>query len=1095
LNPTPRQLRRASGHAAAKILELVAAPGRPYPAPTTAVGGERLRRALAAIAAGERGELLLWPGERNLDEASQAELSRRLHRIIELQRAVAAAELDVQGVMKLICERTQELTGAHAAAVLLLEGDRLRYGAATGYLAEHVGGTISLRSLSGWAFLNNMSASTNDADRDARVHQRAAKRFAMRSMIVVPLRHGDKPIGLLQVSSRDADAFGDDDVHTLDLVSVVLSAAMSHAAEFEAKRAEVEALAQFEAIYRDSPIGVGLLSLDGRFVDTNQAMLDILGFTLEDATSQYVSDFTHPDDVHEAVSNFRDVVRGIRESARFDHRVFHKDGHVVWTQNALSAVRDADGTITFVIAMSQDVTQRKQAELALQANTERLARIVETQRDIAAAGLELDGVMRLMAERSQAITGAEGAMVNLIEGDELVTRAASGISARVVGLRRPLAETLTTHAIAAGRALLVEGADDPRVYRPLAEALGAGSHVCVPLFQGERAVGSLTVTSRSDEHRLTEGDRQTMELLAVVLSSAVSRAAEFEAKRQQVEALARFETTYQGAPIGITMIDLRGRPIESNPALQEILGYSGDELARLQVGDVMHPANRAAAEGLFREVAAGDRDSYRVEERLVRNDGETVWANMSVSLVRDPDGRPSFVVGMLEDITKRKLAEEAFLRQAELNEHQARHDALTGLANRVFFRDRIEQAIRAAERDGHSVAVLMMDLDRFKEVNDSLGHHAGDTLLKELGARLQGVLRASDSVARLGGDEFGLLLPEPTGADDIVRVIERIRDALERPIVVQGLPLAVEASIGVSLYPKHGRDVDTLLQRADVAMYIAKEENSAYAFYDEAVDHYDPTRLTLVGELRRAIEERELVLYYQPKMALATGEVRAVEALLRWHHPQRGLVMPDDFVPVAQQTGLIKPLTLYVLARALEQCRAWQEDGTPLSIAINLSTRNLLDVEFPDEVELLLDRWDVDPALVEFEITESTMLADPARTRGILERLAGMGIRLSIDDFGTGYSSLAYLKRLPVNEIKIDGSFVVGMATNEDDATIVRSTIDLGRNLGLDVVAEGVEDAETLGRLKRLGCTSAQGFFISPALAGEELHDWLRSRR
>jgi diguanylate cyclase (GGDEF)-like protein/PAS domain S-box-containing protein len=597
------------------------------------------------------------------------------------------------------------------------------------------------------------------------------------------------------------------------------------------------------------------------------------------------------------------------------------------------------------------------------------------------------------------------------------------------------------------------------------------------------------------ERGLNEDDRQTMELLTVVLSSALSRASEFEAKRQQVEALARFETTYQGAPIGITMIDLRGRPIESNPALQEILGYSGDELARLQVGDVMHPANRAAAEGLFREVAAGDRDSYRVEERLVRKDGETVWANMSVSLVRDPDGRPSFVVGMLEDITKRKLAEEAFLRQAELNEHQARHDALTGLANRVFFRDRIEQAIRAAERDGHSVAVLMMDLDRFKEVNDSLGHHAGDTLLKELGARLQGVLRASDSVARLGGDEFGLLLPEPTGADDIVRVIERIRDALERPIVVQGLPLAVEASIGVSLYPKHGRDVDTLLQRADVAMYIAKEENSAYAFYDEAVDHYDPTRLTLVGELRRAIEERELVLYYQPKMAVATGEVRAVEALLRWHHPQRGLVMPDDFVPVAQQTGLIKPLTLYVLARALEQCRAWQEDGTPLSIAINLSTRNLLDVEFPDEVELLLDRWDVDPALVEFEITESTMLADPARTRGILERLAGMGIRLSIDDFGTGYSSLAYLKRLPVNEIKIDGSFVVGMATNEDDATIVRSTIDLGRNLGLDVVAEGVEDAETLGRLKRLGCTSAQGFFISPALAGEELHDWLRSRR
>ena len=1093
MKQTPSHL-RASGHAAAQLLGVLGALG-PL---ALAVGQRRGRSRLSALlraAAGERGEVLLWPGGSNLDEAGHAELSRRLQRIIELQRAVAAADLDLHGVMTLIAERTQELTGADAAAVLLRDGDRLRYGAATGYLTEVVGGTLSLRSLSGWAFLNNVSAIASDVEHDDRVNQPAARRFGLRSMIVVPLRHGDKPVGLLQVSSRECDAFGDDDVHTLDLLSVVLSAAMSHASEFEAKRAEVEALARFEAIYRHSPIGVGLLALDGKFVDTNQAMLDILGFRPEDATGQYVSDFTHPDDVHHAVSNFRDVVRGIRESVRFDHRVFHKDGHVVWTQNALSPVRDADGTIRFVIAMSQDVTQRKLAELALQENTERLARVVETQRDIASAGLELDGVMRLMAERSQAITGAQGAMVNLIEGDVLVTRAASGISARAVGMRRELAETLTSRAIAAGHALLLADDVDPRVFGPAASSGRSSSHVCVPLLQGDRAVGSLTVTSVSDEQRLTEGDRQTMELLAVVLSSAVSRAAEFEAKRQQVEALARFETTYQGAPIGIAMIDLRGRPLESNPALQEILGYSAEELAKMHVVDAMHPDDQTAVGRLFRELVAGDRDAYRVEERFVRKDGETVWANVSASLVRDPDGEPSFVVGMIEDISKRKSAEEALLSQAELNEHQARHDSLTGLANRVFFRDRIERAIHAAERDGHTVAVLMMDLDRFKEVNDSLGHHAGDTLLKELGARLQGVLRASDSVARLGGDEFGLLLPKPNGADDIVRAIERIREALERPIVVQGLPLAVEASIGVSLYPEDGGDVDTLLQRADVAMYIAKEENSAYAFYDEAVDHYDPTRLTLVGELRRAIEQRELVLFYQPKMSLETGAVTSVEALLRWHHPSRGLVMPDDFVPVAQQTGLIKPLTLYVLARALEQCRAWQQGGLRLAVAINLSTRNLLDVEFPDEVELLLDRWEVDPSLVEFEITESTMLADPARTRGILERLAGTGIRLSIDDFGTGYSSLAYLKRLPVNEIKIDGSFVVGMSGNDDDATIVRSTIDLGRNLGLDVVAEGVEDAETLERLRALGCTAAQGFHISPALSADELEAWLAARR
>ena len=294
----------------------------------------------------------------------------------------------------------------------------------------------------------------------------------------------------------------------------------------------------------------------------------------------------------------------------------------------------------------------------------------------------------------------------------------------------------------------------------------------------------------------------------------------------------------------------------------------------------------------------------------------------------------------------------------------------------------------------------------------------------------------------------------------MIPVLEKIREALEQPVVLDNLPLAIEASIGVSLYPDDGDDVDTLLQHADVAMYTAKEGNMAYAFYDEASDHYDPARLTIVGELRRAIEEQELVLYYQPKAVLASGEVSSVEALLRWNHPTRGLVLPDDFIPLAQQTGLIKPLTMYVVSEALKQSCAWQREGIRLSVAVNLSMRNLLDLEFPGQVGHLLEEWNVDPSLLEFEITESTMLADPIRTKLILEKLSAMGIRLAIDDFGTGYSSLAYLKRLPVDEIKIDRSFVMHMSDDEDNATIVRSTIDLGRNLGLQVVAEGVETEE-----------------------------------
>jgi diguanylate cyclase (GGDEF)-like protein/PAS domain S-box-containing protein len=1057
------------------------------------------RRALGPMSKAlksERGELLLWPGSRDLDEAQQLELSRRLQRIIETQRALASADLDVGAVMELICERTRELTGADSAAVLLREGGKFRYGAACGKLSRQVGEVLTLKSLSGWAFLNNASALCNDCDNDPRIHGPAARANGIRSMIVVPLRHGDRPVGLLQVSSTEAQAFGEDDVRTLDLLSVVLSGAMTHASAYEAKRAEVEALARFEAIYRNSPIGVGLLALEGRFIEANQAMLDLTGLTQEEVRTRYVSDYTHPDDVHEMATQFARVARGKASYERIEIRVFNKGGDVVWTDTALAPVTDADGNVQFLIAMTQDITQRKQAELALQENTSRLERIVETQRDIALAGLELDSVMRLMAERAQALTNADGAKVNLIENGNLVTRAGSGIGARVVGRSRPLEETLTHHALEAGHALLVEEiATDPRLYQARVDGASSGSHICVPLFRGGNAYGSLTVTRTLPERPLSEQDRQTLELLGVVLSAAISRSSEFEAKRQQVEALARFETTYQGAPIGIVMINLVGRPIESNPAFQEILGYTGEELAGMHVAELTHRDDRELVGNFFDELLAGERDSYRLEYRLLRRDRGIVWANVSASLVRDSDGKPRFAVGMVEDITKRKAAEEAFLRQAELNEYQARHDALTGLANRVFFRDRIETAIRHAEREGGKVAVLMMDLDRFKEVNDSLGHHAGDTLLKELGARLQEAIRASDSVARLGGDEFGLLLPQPDGLDDIVRVIDRIRSELERPIVVQELPLAVEASIGVALYPDHGTDVDSLLQRADVAMYIAKEDNSAYAIYDAAADHYDPTRLTLVGELRRAIEERELVLFYQPKALLETDEIHSVEALIRWHHPQRGLVMPDDFIPVAQQTGLIKPLTLYVVARALEQLRAWEEDGLSLSCAVNLSTRNLLDVEFPDQVRALLDRWEVDASRLEFEITESTMLADPLRTRFVLERLSEMGIRLAIDDFGTGYSSLAYLKRLPVNEIKIDSSFVLNMCASEDDATIVRSTIDLGRNLGLDVVAEGVETAETWERLKELGCTSAQGYLLSAARPAAELSEWLRARR
>jgi diguanylate cyclase (GGDEF)-like protein len=427
-------------------------------------------------------------------------------------------------------------------------------------------------------------------------------------------------------------------------------------------------------------------------------------------------------------------------------------------------------------------------------------------------------------------------------------------------------------------------------------------------------------------------------------------------------------------------------------------------------------------------------------------------------------------------------------RQAEENRHQALHDTLTGLPNRTLFHDRVDQALLTARRDGLRLAVMIMDVDRFKEINETLGHQNGDRLLRLIALRLKGSLRASDTIARLGGDEFGLLLPkmeQPGAAAQVARkVIKALKD---QPLVVGGLTLDVGASIGISMYPEHAEDVDVLLQRADVAMYAAKESLAGYETYREEHNRYSPSRLALAGELRRAIEDRTLILHYQPKAEIGSGQIRGVEALVRWPHPTRGLLTAEAFVPLAENTGLIKGLTLLVLDTGLRQVRAWRRSGLEISVAVNISAANLHDPRFPREVKQLLRKWKVDPSWLELEITESSIMKDSVRGLEVLAELSEMGVGLSIDDFGTGYSSLAYLKQLPVQEIKIDKSFVLGLAADPSAAMIVRSVIDLGRNLGLSVVAEGVETEAIWHQLGDLGADLAQGFYLARPAPSEEI--------
>ncbi|MDQ3756320.1 MAG: EAL domain-containing protein [Actinomycetota bacterium] len=419
------------------------------------------------------------------------------------------------------------------------------------------------------------------------------------------------------------------------------------------------------------------------------------------------------------------------------------------------------------------------------------------------------------------------------------------------------------------------------------------------------------------------------------------------------------------------------------------------------------------------------------------------------------------------------------------------HDSLTGLANRTTF----QTALGEIDSIEGTSAVMLMDLDRFKEVNDTLGHESGDILLREISHRLVELVGERGTIARLGGDEFAVLLPAVEGASEAAATAEELLTALEQPFPVGDLNLEVSASIGVVLSPDHGTDAATLLQRADVAMYAAKEARSGVELYNPDHDEYSPRRLVLANELRHAIDREQLTVHYQPKADLRTGEVIGVEALLRWHHPDYGFVPPDEFIPLAEHTGSIRALTRWVLAAAISQCGTWHRKGLELEVAVNLSVRSLLDMGLPEEVENLLRGAGLDPRSLTLEITESTIMADPVRSLGVLHDLSDLGTMLSIDDFGTGYSSLSYLKRMPVGEVKVDRSFVMNMASDENDFIIVRSTIDLARNLGLRVVAEGVEDRATWEQLAMLGCDAAQGYYLGRPMPVVQLDRWLEGHR
>ncbi len=435
-------------------------------------------------------------------------------------------------------------------------------------------------------------------------------------------------------------------------------------------------------------------------------------------------------------------------------------------------------------------------------------------------------------------------------------------------------------------------------------------------------------------------------------------------------------------------------------------------------------------------------------------------------------------------------------RSADLaiqRERQALHDSLTGLPNRQFLHEVATRSLEEAARTDSQTAVLLIDLDHFKEINDTLGHHVGDQLLQAVGERLREAVRDGDVVARLGGDEFAVLACDLAGVHAAENLAHRLIDAFAESFTLQGVRLDVRASIGIALAPVHGTDPVSLLQRADVALYAAKTHRGCFAFYEPEKDSHSVEKLALLGELREGIAQGQLVVHYQPKCDATSGALVGLEALVRWDHPARGLIYPDHFIPIAENTGLIGALTLEVLGQSLRTARELRDQGCPLGVAVNLSVRVLTDLELPLKVAGLLGRWGVPPEALTLEVTETSIMVDPTRTMVVLGLLRDIGVSLSIDDFGTGYSSLSYLRRLEANELKIDKSFVFAMTSNSDDAVIVRSTIELGHNLGLRLVAEGVEDAATWHMLRALGCDVIQGYHLARPMPEEALQAWIET--
>lgn len=734
-----------------------------------------------------------------------------------------------------------------------------------------------------------------------------------------------------------------------------------------------------------------------------------------------------------------------------EYRVLHRDGRVLWVRNSSTIVEDEASGSRYWQGFMVDITERKEAEEALRKSEEKYRSVVDNAREV----IFQTDAQGLWTFLNPAWTEITGFPVEESIGTNFLDYVHPDDRQRNLDMFRPLLEHKKDYCRYEVRCLTRDG--DFRWIEVRARSTLSDD--------GATIIGaSGTLNDVTERKRAEEELREQQNFLRQVLDTN---------------------------PSLIFVKDSKGRFTLVNKAMADVYGTTVEELIGRY--DAAFSSNQEAVEARIR----ADREvmdtlqSKLVPEEAVTDlrTGEARYFQVIKVPIVSPDGVSRRVLGVATNITERKQIEERL-------KHQALHDPLTGLPNRVLFADRLKHALARIERQESRIAVLFVDLDNFKVVNDSLGHEAGDLLLTRLGQRLAAHLRAEDTLVRFGGDEFAVLLEDVAEGSRAALVAERITEELRAPFILGDREIVLSASIGVVLYTAGLEDPALLLRAADMALYRAKSRGkSRYEMFNQAMNTQALERLDLEADLRQAIEREELVIHYQPKVQLATGRIIGTEALLRWEHPERGLVSPDNFIPVAEETQLIRPIGRWVLREACRQAREWQEgrsSGPPLLMSVNLSLEQLQHPRLIDEVAQTLEETGVNPGALVLEITESMVMKDAESSIATLRRLKALGVRLALDDFGTGYSSLAYLKRFPIDMIKIDRSFVGGLGQDPEDTAIVRAIIGLAGALDLEVVAEGVETAEQMSRSQDLGCELGQGYYFAKPLPSVEVGELLR---